>query len=55
MMKTEPLPAATAPAELPQQESLSVVVLPTTAAGRPLMSTSPEHPPLISPEKPTGP
>ena len=47
LMLTDPLPAATDPWELPQQPSVSVVTLPTVAAGRPLMNTFPEQPPLI--------
>lgn len=54
LMKTEPLPAATLPCELPQQVSRSVVTLPTTAAGIPFIKTSLEHPPLISPENCSG-
>jgi hypothetical protein len=54
-MNTEPLPAATTPVELPQQPSLSVVMLPTVAAGLPLMNTFWEQPPLISPVKGRGP
>jgi hypothetical protein len=50
-MNTKALPAATTPVELPQQLSLSVVTLPTVAAGLPLMNTFKEQPPLISPVK----
>lgn len=54
LMKTDELPAATFPFELPQQPSRSVVTLPTVAAGNPLMNTFPEHPALISPENDSG-
>ena len=54
LMKTVELPAATAPWELPQHPSRSVVTLPTVAAGLPLIKTSPEHPAEISPLKGSG-
>lgn len=54
LTNTVPLPVAMTPWEFPQQLSLSVVVLPTTAAGIPLIRTSFEHPPLISPENASG-
>ena len=54
LIRTVPLPAATAPWLDPQHPSRSVVILPTVAAARPFTRTSPEQAPEISPVNGSG-